>query len=154
MPTFRPTFATLAFALATFAGAAGAETLYKLIDKQGRVTYTQDKPKDFDGQVVPVEIDMNANKATLPKFTPPPAPAKQAAPSRDAVAAARQRASSARAAYEDARNNPGDADATYIGNKGGGTRRVFTEEYMQRLARLENEMRDAEADLRKLQGGR
>ena len=155
MATRNAVLAPLALALATGGGSACAETLYKLIDKKGRVTYTQDKPKDFDGQVIPVEIDMNANKATLPKFTPPPPPAaKTAAPSRDSLALARQRVESARAAYESARNNPGDSDATYIGHKSGGTRRVFTEEYLQRLARLENELKDAEDDLRKLQGGR
>jgi hypothetical protein len=154
MPIRRTVVAPFALALATLAGTAGAETLYKLIDKSGRVTYTQDKPKEFDGQVIPVEIDMNANKATLPKFTPPPAAAKPAAPSRDSLALARQRVESARGAYEDARDNPRDDDARFIGNAGGGTRRVFTEEYLQRLARLENELKDAEADLRKLQGGR
>jgi len=157
MPRNRTLVIAIALAWATAAQSASAETLYKLVDKKGRVTYTQEKPKDFDGEVIPVEIDMNANKATLPKFTPAPAPAvapKSGAASRDSVALARARVEAARRAYDDARNNPSDADATYIGNKGGGTRRVFTEEYLQRLARLENELKDAEADLRKLQGGR
>ena len=134
--------------------AAAAETLYKLVDKKGRVTYVQEKPRDFDGEVIPIQIDPNANKATLPKFTPPPPAPPAGAASRDPVAQARARVDAARRAYEDARDNPAEADVQRMGIKGGGTRPVFSEEYLQRLARLENELMQAEADLRKLQGGR
>src|SRR5580704_10815022 len=46
-----------------------AQTVYKLIDKNGKITYSEEKPKNFDGQVIPMNIDPNANTATLPKAT-------------------------------------------------------------------------------------
>jgi hypothetical protein len=148
----------LVLALVALAFGARAETLYKLIDKKGRVTYVQDKPKDFDGQVVPVEIDLKANTATMPKYTPPAkaeAPKPAAAASRDALALARARVERAQNDFDQARNNPGPDDVRFVANAGGkGTRPVPSEDYLQRLARLENELADARADLRKLQGGR
>lgn len=146
-----------ALAVMLVPATALAETLYKLIDKNGKVTYAQEKPKYFDGQVIEVHIDPNANKATLPKFTPappPPAASAKAAPGKDPVAQARARVDAARKAYENARDNPGEGEVQRIGKVGGGTRPVLTPEYEQRLARLESELKQAEEDLRKLQGGR
>ena len=40
---------------------AAAQFLYKLIDRQGRVTYSDREPKDFDGTVVRIETDAAAN---------------------------------------------------------------------------------------------
>lgn len=148
----------LALLVAAAPAAVLAETLYKLIDKNGKVTYVQEKPKYFDGQVIAVEIDPNANKATLPKYAPPappvPAPAAKAAPQANSLAQARARVEDARKAYEEARDNPGPGDVQRMGKVGGGTRPVQSEEYQQRLARLEAELKQAEADLGKLQGGR
>ena len=147
-----------ALGIALVPAAALAETLYKLVDKNGKVTYAQEKPKHFDGQVIEVHIDPNANKATLPKFTPapppPPAASAKAAPGKDPVAQARARVDAARKAYENARDNPGEGEVQRIGKVGGGTRPVLTPEYQQRLTRLEAELKEAEEDLRKLQGGR
>ena len=144
-------------AVALLPAGALAQTLYKLIDKNGKVTYAQEKPKYFDGQVIEVHIDPNANKATLPKFTPappPPAASAKAAPGKDPVAQARARVDAARQAYENARDNPSEGEVQRIGKVGGGTRPVLSAEYQQRLARLEGELKEAEEDLRKLQGGR
>jgi hypothetical protein len=145
-------------ALAALAcGAASAETLYKLIDRNGRVTYVQEKPRDFDGTVVPVEIDLKANTASMPKYATPAKPAEgepRPAPQGSALSAAQARAQSARRAFEAARDNPGEADVRWVGNVKGGTRPVPSEDYLQRLARLENEMIEAERELRRLQGGR
>ena len=52
------------------ASGASAETFYKLIDSNGKVTYSEKPPKDFDGKVIRLDIDPNANTATLAK---PPA---------------------------------------------------------------------------------
>src|SRR5258708_34772117 len=56
-----------AAAAALLAAQASAEVLYKLIDKNGKVTYSEEKPKNFDGQVIRLDIDPNANTATMPK---------------------------------------------------------------------------------------
>ena len=58
----------VAAAAALFAPpVALAEVLYKLIDKNGKVTYSEEKPKNFDGQVIRLDINPNANTATMPK---------------------------------------------------------------------------------------
>ena len=44
---------------------AAQTTLYKLIDKNGKVTYSDSPPKNFDGQVIPVDIDTKRNSATI-----------------------------------------------------------------------------------------
>ena len=46
----------LAVACAFFASAACAQTLYKLVDKNGKVTYSESPPKDFDGQVAVFDL--------------------------------------------------------------------------------------------------
>ena len=49
------------------AATASAETIYKLIDRNGQVTYSEAPPKSFDGQVIRMNLDPNANTATLSK---------------------------------------------------------------------------------------
>jgi len=51
--------------------AADAKTLYKLVDKNGKVTYVDQVPKGFDGQVTEIAIDAPATPAANP---PPPVP--------------------------------------------------------------------------------
>ena len=148
--------------LATLAAAApaAAQTLYKLIDKKGRVTYVQEKPKDFDGEVIQLDIDPKANTATLPKFTPPKAepaakagtPAGRSAEER--VATARANLEAAQKALADARDNPGEGDIVRMGNVGGGTRPVPSPQYQKRLLELEREVKEAEAALRAAERGR
>ncbi len=53
--------ALLAAAIAAAALSADAQVLYKLIDRQGRVTYADREPKDFDGTVVRIEADAGVN---------------------------------------------------------------------------------------------
>src|SRR5512134_1167405 len=64
--------------LVLLAGAADAQTLYKLIDKNGKVTYSEKPPKDFDGKVIRMDIDPKANTATLPKAGSGPRPETEA----------------------------------------------------------------------------
>src|SRR5258706_11423114 len=54
-----------ALALVLGAHPSAAQTLYKLIDKNGKVTYADTPPKDFDGKVIPIDVDPNRNRATL-----------------------------------------------------------------------------------------
>jgi hypothetical protein len=137
--------------LAAFALGASAQTLYKLIDKNGKVTYAEKPPKDFDGKVIRIDVDPNANTATLPKPTGPLLdPARGAS---DAVVkSAQERLDAAKKAYQQALDNPGDGDITYIGNKGGGTRGVPSEEYAKRLATLEKAVKEAEEELKRAGG--
>jgi len=146
-------FSLTVAALALVASAAAhAQTLYKLIDKNGKVTYSEEAPKNFDGKVISIDIDPNANRATLPKYEPKAAPAPAAraaaAPSKTPdVAALRERVATRRAALEEAQNNPGEEDVQWVGNAGGGTRRVPTPVYQRRLAELERSLKEAQDEL-------
>jgi len=141
----------LAAMLSAFALGATAQTLYKLIDKNGKVTYAEKPPKDFDGKVIRIDVDPNANTATLPKPTGPLVdPARGASDA--GVKAAQEKLEAAKKAYQQALDNPGDGDVSYIGNKGGGTRAVPTEEYSKRLATLEKAVKDAEEELKRAGG--
>jgi len=130
---------------------AAAQTLYKLIDKNGKVTYAEKPPKDFDGKVIRIDVDPNANTATLPKPTGPLVDPGRAA-SEAGVKAAQEKLEAAKKAYQQALDHPGDGDVAYIGNKGGGTRAVPTEEYAKRLATLEKAVKDAEEEVKRAGG--
>ena len=56
-------------------------------------------------------------------------------------------------AYDEALNNPTPTDLTFIGNKGGGTRPVFSDSYAARLAALEHAVKQAEEELKRAEGG-
>ncbi len=166
------------------ATAASAQTLYKLIDRNGKVTYSESKPKEFDGQVIRLDIDPNANIATLPK---PPAQAAGSAAARAAGAktetiarlegatqspaeaaraagvknqaivrleGAQERLGRAKAALQDARDNPRESDFERIGKVGGGSRPVPTDLYLQRVSKLEDEVRQAEEAVARAEKGR
>ena len=148
-------------ALLAVAGPAASQTVYKLIDRSGKVTYVQEPPKDFDGQVIRIDIDPNANKATL---NVPKAPAAQPnrelstpvppskGPSREQqLEDARQKLEDAKQALADARDNPREEDMRFIGNAGGGVRRVPTEAYQQRLDALERAVKEAEDEVHRLE---
>jgi hypothetical protein len=134
--------------LATLALGVSAQTLYKLIDKNGKVTYAEKPPKDFDGKVIRMDVDPNANTATLPKPTGPLLDPARGAPEA-AAKSAQEKLDAARKAHQQALDNPGDGDITYIGNKGGGTRAVPSEEYAKRLAALEKAVKDAEEEVKR-----
>jgi len=157
----------LALGIGAVALDASAQTLYKLIDKNGKVTYSEKPPKEFDGKVIRLDIDPNANTATLPKPAPAPAPAaggstgNSDAPASksgpkstgDKVQDARDRLAKAKKAYEDAVNNPGENDLSFIGNKSGGTRPVPSDAYAAKLAALEAAVKAAEEELKRAEGG-
>jgi len=123
--------------------AAPAQTLYKLVDKNGKVTYSNEEPKDFDGKVIRIQVDPKANTATLPKYQPA-APASRGSVD---VRALQEKVAERRAALQKAKNNPGDDDVQWVGNAGGGTRAVPTEAYQHRLAELEHSLKEAEDEL-------
>jgi len=135
---------------------AGAQTLYKLIDKNGKVTYSEKPPKDFDGKVIRIDVNPNANTATMPRpgatFQPGAAPRGSGGATRGQEA--RAKLDAARKALQDAKDNPREGEVQWLGNKGGGTRRVETEEYRKRIAALEDDVRKAEEELRLAGPGR
>jgi hypothetical protein len=131
-----------------------AQTLYKLVDKKGKVTYSDAPPKDFDGQVIPIEVDQKRNSATL---TTPGMPAAEQAlkeksrvqdASADRLRGAQQKLETARKNLALARENPLEGEVERRGNAGGGSRPVFTEAYERRIAALEQAVRDAESEVR------
>ena len=141
-------------ALALGAASVEAQTLYQLIDKNGKVTYSEKPPKDFPGQVIPLHIDPNANTATLPKPGTTVPPSQFARPdTSEQVKSARDRLDAARKAYQGAVDNPKDGEVTFMGNKGGGTRPVHSEAYTKRLADLERAVKEAEEDLKRAERG-
>jgi hypothetical protein len=150
----------IAVLLAVFATAPFAQTLYKLIDKNGKVTYADTPPKDYDGKVVPIDIDPNRNRATL--TTPGSAEREQALNEKTrAGESAEQRVKQARERVEGAkrnlatvRDNPLDNEVERVGKAGGGTRPVYSESYERRVAALEKEVKDAEEELRRVERAR
>lgn len=149
--------AVLAAGLAFALGAAdvAAQTLYKLIDKNGKVTYSEKPPKDFDGKVIRMDIDPNANTATLPKpgnaTLPPTASDASRSPgarAEDRVQMARENLEAARKALQSAIDSPRDGELQWIGKAGGGARPVQSEDYQKRLSSLEAEVKKAEEELR------
>ena len=148
-----PRIAAFAVALALAGGLAAApapaQTLYKLIDKNGKVTYSEKAPKDYDGKVIRIDVDPNANTATLPKAAKqaPAAAAGAAAPS--AARQAEERLETARKALADAQDHPAEEDMRWVGNVGGGVRRVPTEAYARKLEALQQAVKEAEDDARK-----
>ena len=66
--------------------------------------------------------------------------------------AARGRLEAARKALQEAIDNPRDDEIRRVGNKGGGTRPVPTDEYEKRLEGLRESVRKAEEDLRVAEG--
>ena len=145
--------ALIAVAVAPF---AAADTLYKLIDRNGKITYSEEKPKSFDGQVIELNIDRNANTATLPKPTPVTETAarkREAAEKKDQhLEDLKARLEEARKKLQDAKDNPGPEDLDRVGTKSGFTRGVPTEAYEKKLAKLQEDVKDAEQELKRAGG--
>ena len=146
--------------LAVASGPLAAQTLYKLIDKKGKVTYSDSPPKDFDGQVIPVEIDPKRNSATI--NTPGLLEGARAIDEKQAAAAkanervrlAQEKLDAARKNLASARDNPQEGEMERMGKAGGGTRAVPSADYEKRIALLEGAVRAAEAELRQAQQAR
>ena len=141
-------------ALALAAAPLAAQTLYKLIDKNGKITYVDTPPKNFEGQVIPMDIDTKRNSATI--STPGTAEAvrsfdEKAAAADQAAArlkAAEERLETARKNLAFARENPAEGEVERMGNVGGRTRPVPTEAYEKRIALLEDAVRAAEEEVK------
>jgi parvulin-like peptidyl-prolyl isomerase len=158
----RRCFGVVALGFCLSAPYAAAETLYKLIDKNGKVTYSEKVPRDFDGKATRLDFDPNANTATLSKpgakneeggGTRRESAAERTIRSRpgdnaDArIAQAKEKVEAARKALADAASNATDDDYQFIGTAGKGTRRIPTPEFASRLDGLENAVKAAEEAL-------
>lgn len=58
-------------ALAASSAALAQSTLYKLVDKNGRVTYVDKVPRGFEGEVTPIAIDPATNAQSPIRIAPP-----------------------------------------------------------------------------------
>ncbi|QJR09677.1 hypothetical protein DSM104443_00726 [Usitatibacter rugosus] len=138
--------------------AANAQVLYKLVDKNGKITYAEKIPPGFDGKATQVDVDPNRNTATLPKvqssspsesgpsksaFAPSPRQVAEAKREKR-IEEAKKQLDAAKAELASALENPSDSDVTRVGNAGGGSRPVFSDEYKARIASLEQKVKDAE----------
>jgi hypothetical protein len=156
-PTLKAGVLAAACALPLAAGAA-ASSLYKHVDKDGRVTYTDRPPSGIEGKVVTIPVDQ----------FPPPAPRKLATspreeteyekiirrkapePDTSELKAAQKRLADAKAALEDEQNSTRPEDWIYRQNntgRGGPTLRYPTPEYAERLAARESDVKKAQEDL-------
>jgi hypothetical protein len=141
-----------------------AQTLYKLIDKNGKITYSEEKPKEYDGQVIQLNIDPNANTATLPKANfSKPAPGTEGGGAAakaggkkapvNPVKAAQDQLDKAKAALQDAKDHPSDGEMMMVGKVGGGVRTIPSEGYQKKLDLLEQNVKDAEDNLARAEKG-
>ncbi len=143
---------------------ASAQELYKLVDRNGKVTYSDTVPKDFKGRVIPLHIDPNLNSSESSpapgqdgegRGEPPAERTIRKGPVKDdsPIEAARQKARAARKAFEDVRDNSTPADWIYVNPDRSpvGVRRFPKPEYEARLVDLERKAIVAERELDKLE---
>jgi hypothetical protein len=149
----------VAVAVAVACSPAAAQLLYKLIDKNGKVTYVDKVPQNYDGRVIPLDVDKKRNTATLnapAPATPSPLTDRMRAGelADQNLKAAQERLAEARKELEAARENPQEGDVQRVGKVGGGTRPVHTPEYDKRIAALEVKVKAAEEEVRRLEKAR
>jgi hypothetical protein len=163
-----PRLALAAFAILPLAAAAQnypapakVEVIYKLIARDGKVTYAQSAPKDYPGRVVKIEIDPRANSAVFPKpnerpqYLQPRALTPQEARRLDAENAkvqAQDALDEAKKALKDG-EEPREGELDWMGKKGGGARPIPTEAYQKRIKALEDAVKQAEENLDRAQKG-
>jgi hypothetical protein len=162
--TARSAASLVLLVLALGCTGASAQALYKLVDKNGKVTYSDTVPKDFKGRVIPLNIDPNLNSSesspaasedgegrgeSRPERTLRKEPVKDDAP----IEAARRKARAARKAFEDVRDNSTPNDWIYVNpdRNRSKVRRYPKPEYAARLVELERLAIDAEQELDKLE---
>ena len=153
----RPIALLLASLLAaTFALAEGEkQVVWKLVDKKGKVTYADKAPpKDYDGKVTRIEVDLKANVATLvnpgeasrPVLLPLTTPELKRVKTEAELSRAKERLEVAKKAREDGKD-PTPEETRWLGKKGGGARPEPTEAYHARIKELDDAVKAAEAEL-------
>jgi len=155
----RPILVAAGLAFALGAAEAGATVLYKLVDLDGHVTYTDAVPRGWSGPVTRIDVDTSANNvapAQIPEVlaaAPLPVQTRPAgASAEERLRFARARVDAARSALADAQANSTPEDWYYFGpNNPVGMRRAPRPEYTARLARLEGDLLEAEDELARLE---
>ncbi len=141
------------------AGEGDKQVVWKLVDTKGKVTYVDKAPpKEFQGKVTRIEVDLSANVATLatvgeaskPIRLPLTAPELKRVRADAELARARENLEAAKKAREDG-NDPTPEETRWIGKKGGGARPEPTEAYHARIKSLDAAVKSAEADLERAQ---
>jgi hypothetical protein len=144
-------------------GGAGAQSLYKLVDRNGKVTYSDSVPRNFDGRVIPLRIDAGPDLLAQPPAADgegagrgePAGEVIRRKPANDTspIEAARLKAQAARKAYEHARDNSTPDDWIYVkpNSNNMGTRRHPKPEYEARLVDLDRKAVLAEQELDRLE---
>jgi hypothetical protein len=129
------------------------QVVWKLVDKKGKVTYADKAPpKDFDGTVTRIEVDLNANRASLttvggsgpPVLLPLTAPELKRVKADAELARARENLEAAKKARKDG-EEPLEGELNWLGKKGGGARPEPTEAYHARIKSLDDAVKNAEA---------
>jgi len=146
-----PTLLAVAFAAAA---ADDKQVVWKLVDKKGKITYADKAPpKEYDGKVTRIEVDLKANRATLvnvgesapPVLLPLTAPEMKRVKAEAELAQAAEKLEAAKKARE-AANEPTPEETQWMGKKGGGARPVPTEAYHERVKKLDAALKAAEED--------
>lgn len=134
---------------------ADRQVVWKLVDRKGKVTYVDKAPPpSFDGKVTRIEVDLNANQATLvnvgesapPVRLPLTAPELKRVRADAELALARENLEAARKAREEGKD-PTPEETQWIGKVGGGARPVPTDAYHARLKSLDDAVKAAEAEV-------
>ncbi len=152
-------------ALALGCPIAVAQSLYKLVDRHGKVTYSDSVPRGFEGRVVPMLIDAgqpspgtdgSGESAGRSETATGRDVRRRPADYENALEAARRKARDARKAYEDARDNSTAEDWVYVNPDRNpvGVRRFPKPAYAARLEELERRAVLAERELEKLERDR
>ena len=133
--------------------AAAAQTVYKEVDKDGKVTYTDKKPDDSDKKTEKVDINKNRN-ITQPLVSKEEkegssrssaTPEQRIARDNDLLAKLNQARENLERAKEALASAETPADDEWINIVGG--RRVPSEAYYQRVKTFEDAVKKAEEDL-------
>lgn len=145
-----------AFLLASLALAQpDTQVVYRLVDKKGKTTYADKAPgKEFEGKVTRIEVDLNANVATLksvgesspPVRLPLTDPELKRVKADAELARAREALEAAKKAREDGKD-PTEEEIHWLGKVGGGSRPVPTAAYEARIKKLDEAVKAAEAEV-------
>ncbi|MBL0143366.1 MAG: hypothetical protein IPP91_14965 [Betaproteobacteria bacterium] len=129
------------------------QVVWKLIDKKGKITYADKAPlKDFEGTVTRIEVDLNANRATLttvgasspPVLLPLSDPQLKRVKSDAELARALENLETAKKARKEG-EEPLEDELKWLGKKGGGARPERTDAYHARIKSLDDAVKNAEA---------